>query len=132
MSASDVVESAVLRALFGRTPLSPPPIYYMGLSSTEINEDGTGKTEPTDPSYARVPFANEENSFTHSAGQVQNGTIIQFPTASDTWNANYWFMSDHLTNAGTIHFKGSINPSQTVTVNQQLRFPVGGLTITMT
>lgn len=131
MSASDVTESAVLKALFGRTTLSPPPVYYMGLSSTEINEDGSGATPPSDGNYARVAFANEPNSFTHSSGQVQNGTIIQFATASDTWNVNYWHMND-AASGGTVHFKGSVNPSQTVTVNQQLRFPVGGLTITMT
>jgi len=130
-AATDSQELAILRALFGRRTLSPPPIYYVGLSSTEINEDGSGKTEPSDVAYARVAVANEPNSFTESAGQMANGTIIQFPTATASQTLNYWFMADHLT-AGTIHFKGSINPSQTLSANQQARFAAGDLVISLT
>lgn len=133
MSASDAQESAILRALFGPSSLTPPPIYYVRLSSTEPQEDGSGTTPPTDPGYAAVAVSRTDtNSWTHSSGLVQNGTIIQFAAAVSTpWEANYWHMNDAAT-GGTLHFKGSISPQQVVAVGNSLRFPVGGLTLSLT
>ena len=50
-----------------------PYVYYLGLSTTAPNLDGTGVTEPaSDTGYARVAMLNDENIF---ANADDNGKV---------------------------------------------------------
>lgn len=51
MSFSDYWEDATLNHLFGKAAYTAPTI-YVGLSTTQPAEDGTGVTEPSAGGYA--------------------------------------------------------------------------------
>ena len=131
MAASDYVETIIQKLMFGRVPATFPPTYYYGLSSTPIADDGSGITEPSGGGYTRVSYPNTSDLFSFPGGAAANGTAIQFPTASLSWGgANYWFSSD-MSSGGTMHFRGSINPAQTINAGDRPYFEIGSLTITM-
>jgi len=76
----------ILDFLFGGEALTPSPAYYVALSSTPINPDGTGITEPTDEAYERIAITNNKTNFTNAAGKTltfANG--FSFPTSEDDW-----------------------------------------------
>lgn len=131
MSASDHVENMVLKLMFGRVAATFPPTYYFGLSATPIEDDGSGISEPSGGNYSRVAYPNTPDLFSFPGGAATNGTAIQFPTSSLSWGAaNYWFCSD-MSSSGTMHFRGSINPAQTINSGERPYFEVGSLTISM-
>ncbi len=79
MALTDSTEKEILRYLFGRIPFTPPPLYYAGVSSTAINEDSTGATEPSGGGYTRIAIPNIDGvGFNFSGGQITNGTQVSF------------------------------------------------------
>mgnify|MGYP001575062174 CR=1 FL=1 len=131
MALTDIQEAAILQYVFGRVSFTPPPLWFAGLSSTEITEAGTGATEPGIGNYARVAIPNSTVGFTYSGNQITNGTQIQFPTATISWGQlNYLFFSD-LASGGSIYARGSLSPSQTIGVNQRLFLDPGDLLLTL-
>ena len=73
--------------LFGRTGTTIPATYWIGLSTTTPNVDGTGITEvPTaGTGYARVQLPNNKTALTTSmGGQVWNVSQIMFAAATSS------------------------------------------------
>lgn len=132
MALTDYEEGRILKYLFGQVPFTPPPVYYVGLSSTPVLENGTGASEPSGGNYSRVAVANLTTSFTYSSNQITNaGTAVIFPTASASWGQqNYVAFFDQAT-GGTVNISGSLSPSQTIDVNQRLQFSAGDMVISM-
>ena len=57
---------------------------YIGLSTTQPLDDGTGVTEPTTAAgYARVSTGN--GNFTSANGSITNKGYIYFPEATASW-----------------------------------------------
>lgn len=133
MSFVDYLELKTLDYLFGNVAFTPASILYVGLSTTAINDDGTGATEPSSGGYARVAVPNNSAGWSAaSGGQKTNGTAIIFPTASAAWgNVTYFFISD-ASSGGNYYVAGSISPSQTVNQNDSPRFTSGDLTLSLT
>lgn len=131
MALTDSTEAEVLQYLFGRISFVPPPLYYAGLSSTVVNENGTGATEPSGGAYARVAIPNSTVGFTFSGGQILNGTQIAFPTATAPWSQqNYILFFDQAT-GGTVKMRGSLSPAQTIDTNQKVFFDPQDLVLTL-
>lgn len=89
MSATDVRERAILDAIFGS---GSPATWYVGITTTTPNDDGTGFTEPVGGSYARVAKTNNSTNFpaasTTSGRTVKkNGTAITFPNPTGSWGS---------------------------------------------
>lgn len=69
--------------------------YYMGLSSTTPNIDGTGYTEPTDPNYHRIKYYSATQSsdlqfpfeFVSGSGDkaITNKFEVHFDVATENW-----------------------------------------------
>jgi hypothetical protein len=130
MALTNYEESNLLKLILGNVAYTPPSIVYFGLSSTQINEDGGGASEPSSGNYSRVAVGNVSSSFTYASNQITNGTAVVFPVPSADWGQlNYIFYSDQST-GGSIRMAGSLSPSQTVGANQQLSFGVSDITIT--
>ncbi|PKM43248.1 MAG: hypothetical protein CVV05_15490 [Gammaproteobacteria bacterium HGW-Gammaproteobacteria-1] len=79
---SDYCAGALLDHLFGIAALAQPTL-YIALSHTDPGADGSGLTEPTAPTYARVAHAD----WARSARQVVNNSDIAFPQAATDWGA---------------------------------------------
>jgi len=124
-------ENEINDLLFGSVALTEPPTYYVGVSTTEISEDGSGKTEPSGGNYARVAIANNKTTFSASAlGVIDNSIDIIFPESSASWGTiGHWFIADAATN-GNIWYRGTLAATRSVESLTTLVIPIGGLTIT--
>lgn len=91
----------ILNVLFGISDsLNVPSYVYLGFSSTEPQADGTGITEPSAESYARVLISGKETSATErkfttaTGGIISNSKEILFTAARESWGVlPYWFLS---------------------------------------
>ena len=117
--------------LFNQVVPSAPADLYLGLSTADPLGDGTGLSEPSGGSYARVIV---DTKFALSvAGVVDSDTLIEFPEATALWGTmTHWFLADHLT-LGTTHIlcRGPLGTAKLVTIGDTPRFDVGDLTVTM-
>lgn len=121
--------------LFGGTSFTPGGTYYIGLSTTPIQANGTGATEPSGGSYARVAVANNKTSFsTSSAGSLQNQISIEFPESTTSWGTiTYVFMSDSPNSGqGNVLYYDALTTPRTVQSATVLLFAAGAIKIQLT
>lgn len=92
MSAnSDYIEAALLNWFRGTAFPAPPSAVYVHLSSTEIQEDGTGYTLPTYTGYA--PQVVEFGTVTAGSGtesQMLNSIQLHFGDPDQDGSVQYW------------------------------------------
>jgi len=121
--------------LFGKvaTPVIPST-YYVGVSTTTPNTDGTGVTEPSGGSYARVAISNDGTSFNvpDSNGLVTNKQDLVFPESTTNWGivTNY-VIYDSLTN-GNLLMYGALTSSRSVEAITTLIIKAGQLQLQAT
>ena len=118
--------------ILGNVSFTNPTIWYLGISSTAPQVDGTGVTEPTtDPSYERVVIANNKISFSSaSSGEVANIASFQFVESSINQGVvTHWVLYDALTGGNMWQF-GNLTNSRTVEISTTLLLPIGRFTST--
>lgn len=119
-----------------------PATWYMGLSTTIPNDDGTNFTEPSGGSYARPGllnnFTNFEVAVTNSGVTTKaNKVAITFTNPTGNWGQilYYGWFDTNTINASTI-FPRFINPIDTgITVNNgntPVQFAAGQLVMPWT
>ena len=119
---------------FGSASYSIPSTWYIGLSTTTINQDGLGATEPVGAGYLRVGVANNKvTGFSvASLSKLYNLQQIAFPESTASWGTiTYVFLSDAQT-GGNIWFFEALNPSRQVGAQTQVIFPASRLEINFT
>lgn len=118
---------------FGQTSYTSPSTYYFGLSTTTINIDGTGATEPSGGAYARVSLTNNKTNWgTASNASLTNSTAVQFAESTSSWGTiTYVFMSDALT-SGNIWWYDALSPARTVASATTVLFAISSITVQMT
>lgn len=86
---SDYTEKKILDLIFGNTAYSIPATLYIGLFTVTPADDGTGGTEVTGGSYARVALTNNTTNFPNATGgdpsTKSNGIAVTFPAATANW-----------------------------------------------
>lgn len=95
---TDYAVTQILDYYFGSVD-SLPTSWYLGLSTTTINADGTGITEPSGvDGYARVEIPNDKTNWTsESGGSLENSLSIYTPESLDAWGIiTDAFLSDSL------------------------------------
>lgn len=123
----------ILDKAFGATAFSEPSIYYFGLSTTTIQIDGTGGTEPSGGAYARVSLANNKTNWgTASNASLTNSTAVQFAESTASWGTiTYVGIWDALT-VGNIWWYDVLTPARTVASATTVLFAIGAITVQMT
>jgi hypothetical protein len=125
----------ILDRAFGAVTYTVPTTMYLGLSTTTINADGTGITEPSGgASYARVSIVNDKTQWSNaSSGTLSNAAQFSFPQSSGSWGTiTYVFLSDSGTIAGgNLLFYDALSPSRTVASLTTVLFAIGALTVLM-
>lgn len=130
-SFSDFWENAVLNHLFDNTAYPAPGTIYVALSTADPTDDGSGIAEPVGNNYARVATTGVTWT-TSTAGTLNNGAMITFPTASGSWGTvSYWALFDALS-GGNMLAHGSVTTPKAITLNDVVSFPVGTLIISQT
>lgn len=91
MGATDARERMIADSQFGGAATTwAPATWYLGLSTTTPNDDGTGFTEPVGGAYARVAVTNNATNFpaavtTSGVTTKTNGTAITFTNPTALW-----------------------------------------------
>lgn len=137
MGAHNSRERAIADSQFGGGATTwAPATWYLGLSTTTPNDDGTSFTEPSGGSYARVAITNNVTNFpaaTTVSGETQktNGAKFTFPNPTGSWGAvgTYGFFT--ASSGGTPEFSNPLDAAITVrNGNTPVEFDIGQLIMT--
>ena len=138
MARSGATNSAVMKLLklvFGSNAYAPPTNWYVLASSTPINADGTGATEPTDPAYARIVINNNNASWEDIPADFgrRNLANLEWATATTNWGTTtYIALSTTPTvGSGNIEYFAELLIPKTVTIDDILRIDASQLNIKM-
>lgn len=96
-----------------------PATWYVGLSTTTPNDDGSGFTEPVGGAYARVAVTNNATNFptaTTASGVTTktNGAKITWPNPTGTWGAISYYGFFTASSGGTPEYTFALDTSITV------------------
>lgn len=123
-------EQDILEYWFSGTALPNTPT-HIGLFTTNPADTGSGGTEATGGSYARVAFArNGTNWGSSSAGApstIQNLEVVTFPTATASWGTITGWGYFTASSAGTLLFFAALDTSKAVGDGDTASFAAGGL-----
>ena len=132
MAAHDSRKRVIADGQFGS---GTPVTWYLGLSTTGPNGDGTGFTEPVGMAYARVAVTNNVANFpaaTTVSGSTTktNGAKFTFVNPTGTWGAishHGWFLA---ATGGTPEYSNPLDASITVrNGNTPVEFDTGQMII---
>ena len=127
MSAmSDYLEVKILDHITGRTAYTKPSAVYLGLSTGDFTDTGTGSSELSGNGYQRVAVAFDAAA----SGATQNTSAIDFPAATGNQGTiSHWALFDAAT-SGNVLLTGSFSASKTIETNDVLRIAAGDLDLT--
>lgn len=127
MSAmSDYLELKILDHVLGTAAYTYPSQTYIGLSTGSFADAGTGSSEISGSSYARVAI----NFDAASGGTTDNSAVVDFPTASGSWGAcSHWGLFD-ASSSGNLLIHGAFTAAKTIASGDILRIAAGELDIT--
>ena len=122
----------ILDRYFGNVGDTVAGTLYLGLSTTAINNDGTGATEPSGGGYARVVVTNNKTNWSNASnGILSNLTELSFPESSTSWGTvSHVFLSDTIGGA-PIYFDALATP-RAVQAQTTLMFAINTIQIRMT
>ena len=122
----------ILNRYFGNVSDTVASTLYLGLSTTAINNDGTGATEPSGGGYARVAVVNNKTNWSNASnGILSNLTELSFPESFASWGTvSHVFLSDTIGGA-PIYFDVLTTP-RAVQAQTTLIFAINTIQIRMT
>ena len=128
-SFSDHWEDEILDHLFGKGSYTPPTI-YVGLSTADPGDDGTGLSEPSGNGYARVATAAADWNAA-SGGALDNANAIEFAEATGSWGTVTHFALFDAATSGNMLAHGSLTQSKTIASDDTARFSAGDLDVSL-
>ena len=132
---SDYLNSQILNWLKGTTFAAAPSTTYVALFTTAPTSDaGTGGTEVSGGSYARVGITSSSGWSSVSGGgtaaeQISNAGVITFATPSANWGTVVAVGLYDASSAGNLLYFATIT-SQAINTGVVASFAVGALVIT--
>lgn len=122
----------ILNRYFGNVSDTVASTLYLGLSTTAINNDGTGATEPSGGGYARVAVVNNKTNWSNASnGILRNLTELSFPESSASWGTvSHVFLSDTI--GGTPIYFDALATPRAVQAQTTLIFAINTIQIRMT
>lgn len=117
MGATNAREALIADSQFGGGATTwAPATWYLGLSTTTPADDGTGFSEPSGGSYARVAITNNSTNFPaafNDGGVTKkwNGAKFTFPNPTGNWGTvtHYGFFT--ASSGGTPAYTGQLDTS---------------------
>ena len=129
MSAmSDFLEVKILDHITGRTSYTKPSSVFLGLSTGDFTDTGSGSSELTigTNGYARVEVAFDAAA----SGATSNTSAIDFPAATGNQGTlSHWALFD-AASSGNMLIHGAFSASKTIETNDVLRIAAGDLDLT--
>lgn len=132
MSFSDYLENELLDHVWGNQAFSAPATLYIGLSTADPLDDGSGLAEPSGNGYARVAVTNNATEWpAATGGSKTNANDQTFPLATGSWGTITHFAFFDAASGGNMLGSGALTTSRTVGDGDQPRFAAGEITITL-
>ncbi len=128
-SFSDHWENEILDHIFGKGSYTPPTI-YVGLSTADPLDNGSGLSEPNGNGYARVATSGASWT-TSSGGSLSNAGDITFPQATGSWGTLTHFALFDAASAGNMLAHGTLSQSKTITSGDTAKFAAGDLDVSL-
>ena len=126
---SDYWENKILNHIFGKGSYTPP-IIYVGLSTADPSDDGSGLAEPSGNAYARAQTsASDWNAA--SSGSLDNTGNITFTQATGNWETITYFALFDAATAGNMLTYGALSEPKTIGESDTARFEAGDLEISL-
>ena len=125
MSFSNYLETELLDHVFAGNAYSAPANVYVGLFTSNPDEDGSG-TEVSGGSYAR-----QAGSFTVSGNTATTDAAIEFPTSTATWGTITHIGIYDASSAGNLLAYAALSSSKTIASGDVFRIPTGDIDITL-
>jgi hypothetical protein len=126
---SDYWENKILDHIFGKGSYTTPTI-YVGLSTADPTDDGSGLAEPSGNGYARTQTsASDWNAA--SNGSLDNASDITFAQATGSWGTITHFALFDAATAGNMLAHGVLSQSKTIVNSDTARFQAGDLDISL-
>lgn len=125
---SNYLANKMLDHQFKNTAYTPATNLYVGLSTANPGDSGSGLAEPSGSAYARV---NKNTWDPAAVGATENTGAITFPTATGSWGTcTHSFIADAST-SGNILFYGALGSSQAVVNGNIVEYDDGALDLTL-
>jgi len=119
---SDYLENKLLDHVLKTAVFSQSTGLFLALSSTNPTDTGTGKTEPTGGSYARIEVANWDAAVDRA---TQNTDIIEFVAATAGWGLmSFWAIYDTIS-GGNMLVYGSLSTPKRINSGGIMSFAAG-------
>jgi len=128
-SFSDYWENEILDHLFGKGAYTPPTI-YVGLSTADPGDDGSGLSEPAGNGYARAATSAGDWGAA-SGGSLDNAGAIQFAEATAAWGTVTHFALFDAASGGHLLIHGALTQSKAVGGGDAVRFAAGDITVSL-
>jgi len=128
-SFSDYWENKILDHIFGKGSYTPPTI-YVGLSTADPTDDGSGLAEPSGNAYARTQTSSSDWNAA-SNGSLDNGSDITFAQATGSWGTITHFALFDAATAGNMLAHGVLSQPKTIGNSDTARFQAGDLDISL-
>jgi len=133
MSFTDFLENELLDHVFSAAVFVAPVTTYIGLSTTTPTDAGGNITEPSGGAgYARVAKTNNVTNWPAAVGGLkENGTTVDFPTATGAWGTVTHFFIADAASGGNILATGALTTPKTIDNGDTASFAVGDIDITL-
>lgn len=137
MSFSIYVQQALLNSMFGKTSalgaLASAPTVYVGLSTADPGEDGSGLAEPSGNGYARVATAAADWNAASAASPsvLDNANAISFPSATGAWGACTHFALFDAATGGNVLGSAALSTAKSPTTGDTPSYAAGQLLVTL-
>jgi len=128
-SFSDYWENEILDHIFGKGSYTSPTI-YVGLSTADPTDDGTGLAEPVGNAYARVSTVAADWTVA-SSGALNNVNDITFPEATGNWGTVTHFALFDAVTGGNMLAHGALSSSKAIGSGDTAKFAAGDLEVSL-
>ncbi len=130
MSASNHLETAILEHNFRANPQASPQTLWLALYISNPTDEDTG-TEVTGVGYARQQVSFGSVQQIGGKATVKNSSKIEFPIAGGAWGVVAYTGVRDAANGGNLLAHAPLTASKDIQANDQMVFPVGELTVTV-
>ena len=131
MSFANYLENELMDHVFGRSWTAPSTI-FVGLSSTDPTEDGSGITEviSANNGYARIPTTGADWTVA-SDGAIANSADLSFSSANSAWGIQSWVFLADQGSAGNYLGSNTLTSSKDIQQGDTPKFSAPNLLITL-
>ena len=130
MSFANYWENEILDHIFDKGSYNAPANIYIGLSPADPGDDGSGLSEPSGGSYARVSTSPSDWNAA-SAGVITNASRVTFATSTAVWGTVTHICLFDALSGGNLLGSGVLTAPAQVLNNNTCYFEINDIEVTI-